>query len=402
MQLPICSQATLTETANKFYQPEVPWWGDISAEIKRELEIPAKAQPGSIVDVVVIGGGVAGLSAALAARLLGAQVLVLEKEAALGLGATGRNAGILSAGINMGMADLPPESSIRAFWPETTRELRVLVTEATLPGSLLSAHLTGSISLAETKTTASQLEKEALARQKAGLRAELWTPAQVAEATQGRLNVQTVVNALWLADEGRIQPLTLLAHLARQARICGIHISGQEYVMNYREKTQGSSHGWQLELADGSLIQARGLICAVGPTGRPDARLYALAFAADFPDTFPLFWDATPYTYVDYRPGNGRLSVSGGRYGKAGTTRDDAHYYQHLADETRRWLPELASAEPRFTWAVDLHVTEDMVPSLRTLGHAAPGVAIEGLGALGVLPGIVLGRHAAKCVVEAL
>jgi glycine/D-amino acid oxidase-like deaminating enzyme len=127
-----------------------------------------------------------------------------------------------------------------------------------------------------------------------------------------------------------------------------------------------------------------------------------LAFAADFPDTFPLFWDSTPYTYADYRPGNGRLSVSGGRYGKAGVTRYDARYHQHLADETRRWLPELASEEPRFTWAVDLHVTADMIPTLRTLGHVTTGVAIEGLGALGVLPGIVLGQHAAKRVVGAL
>jgi glycine/D-amino acid oxidase-like deaminating enzyme len=403
MLLPTRSQATLTDTIGRFYRKEAPWWRDISTDIKLELEIPANTQPQSIVDVVIIGGGVAGLSAALAARSLGAQVLVLEKETTLGYGATGRNAGILSAGINMGMADLAPESPARAFWPETTRELLALVAEAALPRSLLSARLTGSISLAETEADASQLAREALARQNAGLRAEMWTPAQVAEVTQGRLDGQTVVSALWLPDEGRIQPLTLLAHLAKRARASGVLISGQAQVINYRKTMQGSrSHGWQLELADGSLIQARGLICAVGPTERPDARIYALAFAANFPDTFPLFWDATSYTYADYRPGNGRLNVSGGRYGKAGVTCHDARYFQHLADETRRWLPELASKEPQFTWAVDIHVTADMVPTLRTLGHVSSGVAVEGLGALGVLPGIVLGQHAAKRVVGAL
>lgn len=403
MPLSTHSQTTLTETIGKFYQQEAPWWRDISADTKRELEISTDTLPCSIIDVVVIGGGVAGLSAALAARSLGAQVLVLEKETTLGCGATGRNAGILSAGINMGMADLPPESPARAFWPATTRELQTLIAEAALPGSLLSAHLTGAISLAETKTAARQLAREALARQNAGLRAELWTPAQVAEATQGRLNVQTVVSALWLPDEGRVQPLTLLAHLAKQARACGVQIAGKIQVISYRQTTQGgSSHGWQLEMADGSLIQARGLICAVGPTERPDARIYALAFAADFPDSFPLFWDAAPYTYADYRAGNGRLGVTGGRYGKAGVTRYDALYYQHLVDETRRWLPELAPAEPLFTWAVDLHVTADMVPTLRTLGHISPGTAIEGLGAFGVLPGIVLGKRAAERTVRAL
>src|SRR2546423_1270094 len=147
MLLPTRSQATLTDTIGRFYRKEAPWWRDISADIKLELEIPANTQPQSIVDVVIIGGGVAGLSAALAARSLGAQVLVLEKETTLGYGATGRNAGILSAGINMGMADLAPESPARAFWPETTRELLALVAEAALPRSLLSARLTGSISL---------------------------------------------------------------------------------------------------------------------------------------------------------------------------------------------------------------------------------------------------------------
>jgi glycine/D-amino acid oxidase-like deaminating enzyme len=232
------------------------------------------------------------------------------------------------------------------------------------------------------------------------LRAELWTPTQVSQVTQGRLNVQTVINAAWLPDEGRIQPLTLLAYLAKQARACGVRIVGQAQVINCLEVIRGtSSHYWRLRLADDSSVQTRGIINAVGPTQQADARLYALAFAADFPDTFPLFWDASPYTYADYRPGNGRLSVSGGRYGRAGVRRHDARYFQHLTDTARHWLPELAHKEPQFTWAVDLHVEADMVPNLRTLGEVAPGVAIEGLGALGVLPGIVLGRRAAEYVV---
>jgi len=368
-----------------------------------ELQIPSTPLPRSIVDVVVIGGGVAGLSAALKARAMGAEVLLLEKETTLGYGATGRNAGILSAGINMSMTDLPVDDPARAFWPETTRVLQELIAEAQQPGNLLSAHLTGSLCLAETKNAARKLTREVAARQKAGLRAELWTPAQVSQATQCRLNVQTVINAVWLPDEGCIQPLTLLAYLAQKARACGVLIAGQTQVTSCQEMMRGSGgHYWQLRLADSSSVQTRGIITAVGPTVQADARIYALAFAADFPDTFPLFWDASPYTYADYRPGNGRLSVSGGRYGRAGVRRHDARYHQHLVDSARHWLPELAHKEPQFTWAVDLHVEADMVPNLRTLGEVAPGVAIEGLGALGVLPGIVLARQAAKLVVDVM
>jgi hypothetical protein len=40
-----------------------------------------------------------------------------------------------------------------------------------------------------------------------------------------------------------------------------------------------------------------------------------------------------------------------------------------------------------------------MVPKLRVLANVAPGIAIEGLGALGLLPGIALGRKAGESIV---
>src|SRR5439155_3367702 len=206
-----------------------------------------------------------------------------------------------SAGINMGIADLPAESPDAAFWPETTRLLLSLVEEAAQPRSILFARLTGAISLAENSRAARNLAREARARTAAGLRAEMWTPAQVMEATQGRLNVQSVVSALWLPDEGRIHPLTLLAHLAKQARAAGVHFAGQANVSTYEEVSEEAdgSH-WRITLTNGMVLRAKGLISAVGPTSKPTARIFALAFAADLPDNFPLFWDASPYTYADF------------------------------------------------------------------------------------------------------
>jgi glycine/D-amino acid oxidase-like deaminating enzyme len=383
-------------------EQRIPWWEGLAPATHAELELPAiSALSGGVFDTVVIGGGVAGLSAAQSAREAGASVLVLERERRLGHGATGRNAGILSAGINMGIADLPPGGTEAAFWPETTKVLLSLAEEAARQGTLLSARLTGAISLAESKNAARYLVHEVRARQWAGLQAELWTAEQVAEATGGRLNTQSVVKAMWLPDEGRIHPLTLLAYLAKWARAEGVMIVGQADVTAYEEiKEEANEYRWKLTLANGLGIKARGLISAVGPTTRPSARIFALAFAADLPESFPLFWDASPYTYADFRPGNGRLTVSGGRYGRAGVTKHDAAYYKRLADKARHWLPELAGEEPIFTWAVDLDVAAEMIPALRVLGSNAPGVAIEGLGALGVLPGIVLGRRAGRSVVS--
>jgi len=383
---------------------QIPWWNDLDPAVAGELELPdIRSLPAQTVDVVVIGGGVAGLSAALSASRAGAHVLVLESAAMLGLGATGRNAGILSAGINMHLTELDPDGPEAAFWPETTRLLLSLVEEATRPGAVLSAHLTGALSLAESTHAAHKLAREARTRLSAGLHAEMWTPLQVSEMTAGRLSTRSVVAALWLPDEGRIHPLTLLAHLAQQARTQGAVIAGNarvetcQEIMSYRD-----NHHWQISLSNGTVITARGLIRAVGPTVQPDQRIYALAFAADLPDNFPLFWDASPYTYADFRPGNGRLTVSGGRYGKAGVTHRDASYYQRLADAAHHWLPELEGKEPAYTWAVDLAVSANMIPTLRQPGNTTPAYAIDGLGALGVLPGIVLGQRAGKAIAQTL
>jgi L-2-hydroxyglutarate oxidase LhgO len=50
-------------------------------------------------DVVVIGAGVVGLAAARALALAGREVIVLEKEDAIGTGISSRNSEVIHAGI---------------------------------------------------------------------------------------------------------------------------------------------------------------------------------------------------------------------------------------------------------------------------------------------------------------
>jgi glycine/D-amino acid oxidase-like deaminating enzyme len=375
---------------------QAPWPADIAPELRQALVLDASPERSLRADVAVVGAGVAGLSAAIAARRAGADVLVLEMAETIGLGATGRNAGILSAGANLPLAALPPESPLRDLWPQTTREMLRLVEQAALPDALLQASLTGALSLAERSTAARHLAREAKVRTALGLRAELWTPAQVSEATGGRLDTRGVVAALWLPDEGRIHPLTLLAHLAREARGIGVRLLGGAGMAERAEVDgrSGALAGWRLRLVSGATVEVGGLVEATGPTTAPNARIYAMAFPAALPDDFPLFWDAAPYTYCDFRPGNGRLGISGGRYGRAGARERDAQYHARLAAAARRWLPELAAVTPSHAWAVDLAVEPDMAPQARDLASRAPGMAVEGLGALGVLPGMLLGRRA--------
>ena len=311
---------------------EAPWWDGLPPHVASLLNLPdiraLESGQRSGLDVVVVGGGVAGLSAAGAAAASGARVLLVEAAPTLGMGATGHNAGILSAGVNMGITETPPGSLAAELWPVTYQEMLRVHAVARQPGAILSARRTGSFSLATSATAARRLEREARARNDAGLHAEMWMPRQVAEATGGRLATVGVIAAMSLPDEGRLHPLTLLAHLADTARKHGALLVGRATVGGM-EVERGK--GWRLTLADGPVVTARALIWAVGPTARPNARLYALSFAADLPEDFPVFWDAAPYVYYDYRPGDGRMTVSGGRYGAPGATHErDAAYRQQL------------------------------------------------------------------------
>src|SRR5579883_912328 len=102
-----------------------PWRDGLSPEATALLALPSATETltdptAREVDVVVIGAGVTGLSAAQATAAAGLRTLLLEAAPTLGAGASGRNAGILSAGANAPLSDLAPDSPVAALWPATT------------------------------------------------------------------------------------------------------------------------------------------------------------------------------------------------------------------------------------------------------------------------------------------
>ena len=153
-----------------------PWWDNLPTHITTLLDMPdvRSLEPAhrTGLDVVVVGGGVAGLSAAGRAATHGARVLLLEAAPKLGLGATGRNAGILSAGVNMGITETPTGSLAAELWPATYQEMLRVHEAAAQPGAVLSARRTGSLSLATSATAARPLEREIRAHNAAVLRDE--------------------------------------------------------------------------------------------------------------------------------------------------------------------------------------------------------------------------------------
>ncbi|MBU6450800.1 MAG: FAD-dependent oxidoreductase [Cyanobacteria bacterium REEB67] len=383
----------------------IPWWSDLSEAAQAALQIPALAD-GDIFsekfDLIVVGAGIAGLSATLAAAKLGLSVLCLEAGSTIGLGATGRNAGILCAGINMPITEAPQGGESGQLWLATAQALSETALAAKQLGSLIRLTQRGGLGLATSKTAVKRLQQEAKARTAAGLNAHMLGVSEVKKMSDGRLNLEAVQAAICYPDEGNIQPLTLLAQTAADARALGAQIVGGASVVSC-EENKNAAATWRVKLSTGQTLHAPTLIKAVGPTAAPTARIYALSFAVDLPESFPLFWDAAPYIYYDFRPGNGRLTTSGGRYARVGEDRaTDLRYHARMAAATTTWLPELRGHTPEYTWAVDLEVASDLVPHLTPLGREKRAYAIDGLGALGVMPGVVLARQAASKLAQKL
>jgi glycine/D-amino acid oxidase-like deaminating enzyme len=71
-----------------------PWWWEAAEPTERANLLPDRAS------VAVVGGGYAGLSAALSLRRLGQEVVVLDAER-IGWGASSRNGGMVSGGLKI-------------------------------------------------------------------------------------------------------------------------------------------------------------------------------------------------------------------------------------------------------------------------------------------------------------
>jgi glycine/D-amino acid oxidase-like deaminating enzyme len=345
--------------------------------------------------VAVIGAGVSGLSAAGTAAAAGARTVLLERGKQAASGASGKNAGIVCMGANLLRCELGDDSSSDWLWKQTTELGRELYEAARLPNALLRAQNVGSLTLAVQAEDAEHFADEVKCRQAMGLAAEVITAEEAARKTGRRLSVEGVQSVLWLPDEGRGHPWTLCAHLTEKARKAGATMYGGAHVTSW--KPDGSR--WAIELENGTKVLAGALIQCTGPTVDTNKRIYAMAFETTLPDDFPVFQDAAPFTYFDYRTGDGHIVCTGGPYATAGDVAADAPHLAAMADTVHRWIPELRDASPKYTWAVDLKVTPEMLPQIKILNDEPHAVSIIGLGALGVLPGILLGRQAAQSMV---
>ena len=350
-------------------------------------------------DLVVVGGGIAGAAAALAARSLGASVLLLERTVPGG-SATPASAGMLAAQYEGSELDDAFRFAVRA------REVHhaFLARIETLTGHRIDRSADGMLVVNRDREEHELALRTAAWQSGDGLRAEV---LEVGEA--GRLQPGLDPEArswLWLPDEAWVDSRALSRALPAALVTAGVEVATGAEVAGVRSEG-GRLTG--LDLAGGETVRARRAVLAAGAwSGR----------LAGLPRELPI--RPVRGQMVRYPPGaaslgrivadrGGRYAVPRGEDGPlAGSTMEEAGFDATTTGEgiakvrsgAERLLPALEDVEPADRWAGLRPVSPDGRPVL------GPEPTLDGLyyatgyGRNGILLAPLAGRRVAESALK--
>jgi L-pipecolate oxidase len=215
------------------------------------------------VDIVIVGGGYTGLSAALHLGEVGADVALLE-AVEIGFGGAGRNVGLVNAGMWV-MPDLLADVLGRDYGE---RLLGLLGDAPKLVFDLIERHSieceverAGTLHCAVGFSGLKELEQRAAQWSRRGAPVELLN----ARDTQAKVGSSAYAGSLWDRRAGTIQPLAYARGLARTALNAGAKIFTRSAVIS--AERMGSQ--WKLQTTGGSVLADRVVVAtdayATGP-----------------------------------------------------------------------------------------------------------------------------------------
>lgn len=201
------------------------------------------------LDVIVVGGGIVGCSAALSLAQRGAKALVLEKD----------TVGSKASGVNFGGLRIngrePPEIplSVRAreFWGDIRKHA----------GHDCETEFTGHLEVAATEKKMAVIEGWVRTAREFGLAPELLDRSRIRERypwLNGRL-----VGGCLMAQDGSANPRLATPYIARAARRLGAQILEHCAVSHMEHDGQR----FRVQAADGQEFRARALINSAGAWG---------------------------------------------------------------------------------------------------------------------------------------
>ena len=350
------------------------------------------------VDVVVVGAGFTGLSAALHLAEAGAAVAVLE-AAEVGFGASGRNVGLVNAGLWV-MPDQVPEPLLATLGdaPSVVYDLverHAIDCEAQRRGTLHCA--VGASGLAGLRERAAQWRRR-------GAPVHLLDAAQ----TAARVGTSAYAGALLDLRAGTLQPLAYVRGLARAALRAGARVHGASPVVGIEDL----GARWRLRTRDGGEVEATWVIVATNATALPGGPWPQLASELVRMPYFNLATAPLPARWRDTilpaREGawDTRLVLSSLRldaagrlvFGSIGALRGPGRAIH--ADWGRRALatlfPGLRGVGFEHAWYGWIGMTSDALPRFHRLARNV--VSFSGYNGRGIAPGTVFGRELARGV----
>jgi glycine/D-amino acid oxidase-like deaminating enzyme len=311
-------------------------------------------------DVAIVGGGYAGLSAALHLAEQGARVVVLEAEQP-GWGASGRNGGQVIPGVKHDPSELAamlgagPAEALTEFVGGTADATFALIARL---GLKCGAERCGWLNALHSPEAAARAERRARDWQRVGAPVELLDAAQTARA----LGSARYVGGFLDRRGGRLHPLAFARQLARAAHAAGALIFGSSRVVAL-ERQAGT---WAAATADGAAHAAQVIVATnayAGPLVPRLSRSYVPIQSVQIA-TAPLsenvagsvipsghvVSDTRRLVLYARREPDGRLLL-GGRGAIAATEVTAARHVAFLRAAAGRLFPQIGLPEIAYAWS---------------------------------------------------
>ena len=355
------------------------------------------------VDVVVVGGGFTGLSAALHLCEGGARVAVLEAEE-LGFGASGRNVGLVNAGLWI----MPQALSALLGPVYGPRLIRVLGNAPDQVYALVNAH---DMDCQPVRNGTLHCAAGASGWRDIQMRWRQWkqldAPVELldAQATAKALGTAAYAGSLRDRRAGTIQPLAYVRGLARAAEGAGAQLYTRSRVMAVQDE---ATH-WVVKTAHGRLSTLWIVVAtdAYTHTVWPELQRQQIRLPYFNMATRPL--DPRRYAHIlanregawDTRTmlSSFRLDQAGRLiFGSVGALRGiGARIHEQWGCRAlRRLYPELGEVAFDYEWYGHIGMTSDALPRFHQLARNT--VSISAYNGRGIAPGTVLGRELARLV----
>ena len=190
--------------------------------------------------VLVIGGGVVGCSVLYHLTKLGWSDVMLVERSELTSGSTWHAAG--------GFHTLNGDTNMAALQGYTIRLYKEL--EA-ITGISCGLHHVGGITLADTRERFDMLRAERAKHRYMGLDTAILTPDEIVKMTDGMVNVDGVIGALYDPLDGHLDPSGTTHAYARAARMGGAEIVLHNRVLETNPRADG---GWEVVTEKGTII----------------------------------------------------------------------------------------------------------------------------------------------------